>query len=104
MNKAIWSFGSVVGGVRQGFRDSGIQLFGNSTFESMIREGIQNSIDAKEPGQDGPVHVAFTLDEFNPQAQDQLTGLIPYLSAGLEYERAVDQNSEACQWYQESLN
>lgn len=104
MSKAIWSFGSVVGGVRQGFRDSGIQLFGNSTFESMIREGIQNSIDAKEVENEGPVHVAFTLDEFNPQEQDELTGLVPYLSAGYEYEHAADKHSEACQWYQDSLN
>lgn len=104
MNKATWYFGSNQGGGRDGFRNSGIHLFGNRTFESMIREGIQNSIDAKDDLADGPVHVAFTLDEFNPQVQKELESLVEFLNAGLSIEQKRDRNSEATKWYQGSIN
>lgn len=104
MNKATWSFGTNKGGGRDGFRNSGIHLFGNRTFESMIREGIQNSIDAKDDSVEGPVHVAFTIDDFNPQIYKELEDLVEFLTAGLSIEQKLDRNSEATKWYQDSIN
>lgn len=103
MTELTWSFGSVTGGVRYGFKNSGIHLFGNNTFESMIREGIQNSIDAKDDSNQDAVHVSFTIDEFNPQTQTELDGLVVYLQAGLKQEEASDKNSDASRWYRDSI-
>ena len=103
MTENTWSFGTVTGGNVKGFKDSGIHLFGNNTFESMIREGIQNSIDAQDASSEGPVHVSFTIDEFNPQTQSELEGLVSYLEAGQKQEEASNENSEASKWYRESV-
>lgn len=103
MTEKTWSFGTVTGGNVKGFRDSGIHIFGNNTFESMIREGIQNSIDAQDSSNEGPVHVSFTIDEFNPQNQSELDGLVSYLEAGQKQEEATSKNSEASKWYRESI-
>lgn len=103
MTAITWSFGTVTGGNVKGFKDSGIHLFGNNTFESMIREGIQNSIDAQDSSNEGPVHVSFTIDEFNPRTQSELEGLVSYLEAGQKQEEASNKNSEASKWYRDSV-
>lgn len=56
-----WNFPLNNGGQISGFNDPGIETFRGKPFESLAREIIQNSCDAKMDGVDEPVEVHFEL-------------------------------------------
>lgn len=97
---AEWSFGRVQGAVIAGFKNSGIDLFQGNPLDRMVRECIQNSLDAKDDAVDGPVLVAMTLDSINPAEGEILSGLDPYLSLGLA--QSIANGGKEKSWYKES--
>lgn len=60
-----WNFPSNNGGTEAGFNDSGIETFAGKPFESLAREIIQNSLDARVSS-DKPVTVAFQVEISHP--------------------------------------
>ena len=61
MNEDIgWRFPPTNGGVSAGFNDSGMAHFTGAPLESLTRETMQNSLDARLDS-DKPVHVSFEL-------------------------------------------
>ena len=58
-NEIGWNFPSNGGGVEAGFNDSGIETYTGKPFESLAREAIQNSLDARDSLM--PVKVSFEL-------------------------------------------
>ena len=52
-----WNFPPTGGGVSQGFNDSGQEIFRADILEHVVREIIQNSLDAKDSRYNGPVFV-----------------------------------------------
>lgn len=97
---AEWSFGRVQGAVIAGFKNSGIDLFQGNPLDRMVRECIQNSLDAKDDAVEGPVLVAMTLDSINPAEGEILSGLDPFLSLGLAQSTANGGKEKT--WYKES--
>lgn len=54
-----WFFPVANFGTKQGLNDSGLETFLDKPLESLVRETIQNSLDALKPGSKGPVRVTF---------------------------------------------
>ena len=68
MNKLGWNFPSSGGGMEGGFNDSGIETFAGTPFESLAREIIQNSLDARASlASVKPVVVSFQLEEIDSE-------------------------------------
>ncbi len=63
-----WFFPIANFGTKQGLNDSGLETFLDNPLESLVRETIQNSLDAKQPGNKNPVKVKF--DFFNRPIAD----------------------------------
>lgn len=97
---AEWSFGHVQGAVMAGFKNSGIDLFQGEPLDRMVRECIQNSLDAKDEAVDGPVLVAMTLDSIDPTRGKVLSGLEPFLTLGME--QAAQNKAKETAWYKEA--
>ena len=57
--KNNWFFPIADYGTKQGLNDSGLETFLDNPLESLVRETIQNSLDAKQSGTGGPVRVHF---------------------------------------------
>lgn len=57
-----WNFPSSGGGAQAGFNDPGIETYAGKPFESLAREIIQNSLDARVDF-DKPVVVAFQVED-----------------------------------------
>ncbi len=53
MSSLKWFFPPTHGGVAQGFNDSGKEYFTADVLEHVVREIIQNSLDAKDHRHDG---------------------------------------------------
>lgn len=65
MGKEIgWNFPSSGGGAQAGFNDPGIETYAGKPFESLAREIIQNSLDARVSF-DKPVTVAFQVENIS---------------------------------------
>ena len=60
--KNNWFFPVADGGTKYGLNDSGVETFLDDTLESLVRESIQNSLDAKNTYSNGPVLVEFRFD------------------------------------------
>ena len=66
MNKDIgWRFPPTNGGLSSGFNDSGMAHFTGAPLESLTRETMQNSLDARLDS-NKPVHVSFELIDMPP--------------------------------------
>ncbi len=79
----VWHFPTNAHGKRPGFNDAGIDIFHGDPVGSLVRESIQNSLDAKD--RHSPlVRVAFTLDEMDAEARQIADGLEPALQLGLQ--------------------
>ena len=50
-----WFFPIAEGGTKYGLNDSGVETFLDDTLESLVRESIQNSLDAKNDYTNEPV-------------------------------------------------
>ena len=60
-----WFFPIAEGGTKYGLNDSGVETFLDDTLESLVRESIQNSLDAKNDYTNKPVLVEFRFDEIS---------------------------------------
>ena len=56
-----WQFPHNSGGQSQGFRDGAIDTFSGRRLSGLVREVIQNSLDAHDDNAGGPVTVDFSL-------------------------------------------
>ena len=95
-----WKFPSSGGGVVAGFNDSGIETFAGKPFESLAREIIQNSLDARD-NKDllSPVTISFELapikrDDF-PGREDLLHAMKQCLLASKGEKKAENFFSHA---------
>lgn len=74
---ATWSFADS-GGDAQGFNEGAIDIFQGHGLQSLIREVIQNSSDARDSSNQ-PVEVAFSVFSVNPQDSMVFHQLSPWL-------------------------
>ncbi len=65
--KAQWRFAPTGGGIRHGFNNAGAEHFRSAPEEKLIREIIQNSLDAAHPKVQDPVEVDIFLCDIDPQ-------------------------------------
>ena len=63
-----WFFPSNSHGKKAGFNDAAIDIFHGDPVSSLVRESIQNSLDAKDSS-GGPVRMAFTLSNLDPETR-----------------------------------
>ena len=61
-----WEFPSNGGGEAGGHNVGAVDTFAGQRLSSLVREVIQNSLDAKPEGSDLPVKLAFSLNELQP--------------------------------------
>lgn len=62
-----WEFPSNGGGAAEGHNNGAVDTFAGQRLSAMVREVIQNSLDAKPEGSDLPVKLAFSLHELGPE-------------------------------------
>ncbi len=62
-----WEFPSNNHGEIQGINNAGIETFAAQKYESLVRESIQNSLDAKQSNYEGPVIVKIFQEHVLPE-------------------------------------
>ena len=67
-----WQFPLNAGGSAQGFSDGAIDTFSGRRLSSLVREVIQNSLDAVDTNAEAPVTVEFSLAHLE---KDELSDL-----------------------------
>lgn len=75
-----WQFPRNYGGQSQGFRDGAIDTFSGRRLSGLVREVIQNSLDAHDENSGGPVTVEFSLVDLPAADLDDLTELERHIS------------------------
>ncbi|HBM4140272.1 TPA: hypothetical protein LWK77_002870, partial [Listeria innocua] len=65
--KYSWSFPRLDGGSSEGLNDAGVETFKNDVFESLAKEIIQNSVDARL-NKTKPVKIKFEHVEFKTKS------------------------------------
>lgn len=101
--KIGWSFPDANGGQTHGFNDSSIDTFIGSRLQSLVRETIQNSLDARKSEND-PVVVDFSLVELKKQELNEVTQLVTFLKFARS--AALNQSgtsSEAHKFYEKAI-
>jgi len=77
-----WYFPSNAFGKKAGFNDAAIDIFHGDPVGSLVRESIQNSLDAADPNS-GPVRIAFTLSDLDSESAHIPLGLKSAFELGL---------------------
>ena len=88
-----WNFPPNNDGTTSGFNDGAIDTFAGNRLSSVVREIIQNSLDAKK-NSDEPVRLCFKLDEVNKADFDGFHGIEPHIKKSREM--AKDQRRSCC--------
>ena len=98
-----WHFPPTGGGISQGFNDSGKEFFKANVLEHVVREIIQNSLDAKSKRRpDSPVIVHMGMFALKP---DMINCKELALHVRKSLERSVEQkNQKAVAFYKRALN
>ena len=78
MTKATWEFPDNRGGLAAGFNDSSIDTFKGQRISALVRETIQNSLDAKLR-ENLPVTVQFSLSEIDANEVPEILSLEKHL-------------------------
>jgi hypothetical protein len=86
-----WRFPSNGGGADEGFNNAAIDHFSGARIQSLVRESIQNSLDARK-SKDEPVLVSFTFDEVRAKDAFGIPELADFLK--LAKERAERDNND----------
>ena len=86
-----WDFPLNGGGETDGFNNSSIDTFIGRRIFSLVRETIQNSMDARSSSV-APVRVAFTFDNVEISEAKGITDLLPFLKRAKQ--TAVNQHGE----------
>jgi hypothetical protein len=96
-----WSFPSNGGGAVEGFNNAAIDHFSGARIQSLVRESIQNSLDARKD-KDKPVRVSFTFDEVSASDAIGIAELAVFLK--LAKEKALrDKNTDVQDFLSEAL-
>ena len=85
-----WVFPPNNNAVINGINDAGIATFASTMYDSLVRESIQNSLDAKADWADGPVEVHFTQENI---PRNKIPGY-ESLSEALKKCEVVESNNE----------
>ena len=78
--KKVWRFPPNSGGEIKGFNDAALDTFKGQRLSSMVREVIQNSLDA-EKVKDGPIEVTFKIHRIPKNEAPEITLIRPHLEA-----------------------
>ena len=89
-----WIFPSNNGGEVDGFNNASIDTFNGTKLFSVVRETIQNSMDARL-NKDEPVRVSFMLSEIEKTEAIGINELIPYLEMARETARSQQSDSHS---------
>lgn len=79
-----WEFPSNNNATIYGLNDAGVATFSSTLYESLVREAIQNSLDAKNEETDGPVEVHFTQEKIEKTALPGWESLKQAIAASTE--------------------
>ena len=102
-SKMKWHFPPTGGGIAQGFNDSGKEFFKANVLEHVIREIIQNSLDAKSKRHHGnPVIVSIGTFDLKPDMIN-CKGLALHVKKSLD-RSAEQKNQKAVTFYRRALN
>ena len=102
MTEIGWKFPSNGGGQIEGFNNASIDTFiGNRVF-SLVREAIQNSLDARLD-KAKPVLVSFSLDELEASKVPEVTALTDFLKLASVREKNNTGNAQTLQFYENAL-
>ena len=99
-NDIGWNFPSSGGGVQAGFNDSGIETYTGKPFESLAREAIQNSLDARDSLLMDPVKVSFELQEIQ---QSDFPGHDELLDTMKKCEKETKNNDKAHKFFVQAI-
>jgi hypothetical protein len=88
-----WHFGESQAGEKEGFNASGISMFAGDSVESLTREVIQNSLDAREDKK-LPVKVRFDLIDLDSEKAPEIYALQQWIELGEEAESKLNMNSK----------
>jgi hypothetical protein len=95
-----WLFPDNGGGLGAGFNDSSIDHFKGHRLSSLVREVIQNSIDARL-NHDQPVVVDFQLNSLDTKNLQEITSLADHLKLAKETAR-IQSAAQAVDFYEEA--
>jgi hypothetical protein len=94
-----WRFPSLNDGTQEGFNVAALDMFKSERLQALVREMIQNSLDARhDPNR--PVEVRFTLHDESDLDSAGFTELNAYLVAA----RDVEHNEDAKAFYQNAID
>lgn len=79
MSKTQWYFPNNGGGLAAGFNDSGIDTFKGQRLSALVREIVQNSLDASID-KDQPVTVNFSIISIDKKEAPEVSSLEEHLS------------------------
>ena len=79
-NTIKWRFPLSGGGLQNGFNDGAIDHFKGHRLSSLVREVIQNSLDAGD-GTDRPIKLKFEIQEINKSTCPEAVELTEHLEA-----------------------
>lgn len=96
-----WSFPPNNDGTTSGFNDGAIDTFAGNRLSSIVREIIQNSLDARK-NKEEPVRLCFKLDEIKKGIFDGFHGIEPHLKNSRKM--AKEQNlNHVVEYYERAL-
>ena len=97
-----WQFPHNGGGTSQGFSDGAIDTFAGKRLSSLVREVIQNSLDAVDRSQTDPVTVQFSLAHIPKEKLGDLDDLRLHLSKCSEM-AAIQKLQTACEFHDRAV-
>jgi len=89
MSKTQWYFPNNGGGLAAGFNDSGIDTFKGQRLSALVREIVQNSLDASID-KDQPVTVNFSIISIDKKEAPEVSSLEEHLSLAKETAKKQD--------------
>lgn len=98
-----WEFPSTNGGIAIGFNDGAINAFKGNKVSSVVREIVQNSLDASKNknNRSEPVKICFKLAEVEKSKFEGFDGIIPNLKKCKEIVNKKTQNLHGAEDYYE---
>ena len=99
--KLVWNFSPTGGGAAQGFNDPAVEHFRANVIEHVVREVIQNSLDAKGK-RHGPIIVKIEKIELSKEAFNAKK-LKPHFQASLD-KLKKENNKKGISFYENAMN
>ena len=86
-----WYFPIIQNGHKQGQNDGMTDLFSGPTFHALVREALQNSLDARQDDNDDPVRVEFKLRRISEANNSGILSIREHVVASM---KACDESME----------